>query len=198
MKKIILFIGIILFSLNSNSQNQKATLYLKNGDTIQGLAYITAFGEIKFRNNKKSKKLIYSPDKIIKFELNERDSKNTYIYKSVQGEQRSSSLKPMILITEGKIDLYRITESGASAPMGFGDMAGMNGSYSRDTYYVSRDDSDNVTKLTTEGTLFGKNFKKVASEYFFDCKILVYYIQKGIYRKRNIEDIVKFYNAKCI
>jgi len=199
MKKIILFIGIILISLNCNSQNQKATLYLKTGDTIHGLAKIKAFGKIKFRYNKKSKKEIYSPYQLIKFDIIQQGSKTTNIYKYVQGNQLSTSRKCMTLITEGKIDLYRISVSGTHPSMGFGGggMGGMTVSYSMDNYYVSKDDSDVVTKLTTVGTFFGKSFKKAASEYFSDCQDLVDRIQNKTYRKRDIEEIVRFYNTKC-
>jgi len=202
MKKIILFIGIILISLNCNSQNQKATLYLKTGDTIHGLAKIKAFGKIKFRYNKKSKKVIYFPGQLIKFDIIQQGSKTTNIYKYVQGNQLSTSRKCMTLITEGKIDLYRVSVSVTHAPMGFGGggmgrMGGMTMGYSMDNYYVSKDDSDVVTKLTIVGTFFGKNFKKAASEYFSDCQDLVDRIQNKTYRKRDIEEIVRFYNTKC-
>jgi hypothetical protein len=199
MKKTMLIIGIILFSLNSNSQKKTTKLYLTNGDTIQGLAKITAFGKIKFRYNKKSKKKIYLPNQLIKFDLNEHDSKNTYAYKYIQGNQRSTKRKLMILITAGKIDLYRITTTTTSAPMAgsFGGMGGMVMSFTMDSYYVSRDDSDMVTKLTSRGTLFEKNFKKAASEYFKDCKSLVNKIQNKTYKKRDIEEIVEYYNTQC-
>lgn len=204
MKNKILIIGILIFWLNCNSQNQEATLYLKNGDTIQGLAKMTAFGKIIFRYDNQSAKENYDAETVRKLDIQEKftDIPNTYIYKLIENKDHLSKPVLMSLITEGKINLYKMTTTGTTAPMGFGGgglsgMGGMQMSYSMDNYYVSKDDRDIVTKLTTIGTFFGQNFQKAASEYFFDCAELVKKIENKVYKKKDIEEIVKFYNTKC-
>jgi hypothetical protein len=200
MKKIILTIGILIISLNCKSQNQKATLYFRNGDTIQGLAKMSAWGKIRFRKNKQSTTENYDGKTVSKFDIEEDSSyiPNTYIYKLLQNKDYSSRPVLMKMITEGKINLYKITTTGTSAPMGFGGMGmGMGMSYSYENYYVCRDNSDIVIKLTTLGTFMGENFIKAASEYFNDCIDLVNKIENKVYRKKDIEEIVKFYNTKC-
>lgn len=203
MKKTILFIGIFLLSLNCISQNQEAILYLRNGDTIHGLAKITDFGKIKFRYNKKSTKKKYDGKTLKKFEIYEKDTYQlvTYCYKLVQNKRFFSNSVLMKLVTEGKINLYTMT-STVTAPIGFGSAGGMGFgmniiSNSFDHYYVCRGNSDFVIELATVGSFFGKNFIKAASEYFSDCPDLVKKIENKVYKKRDIEEIIRFYNAKC-
>lgn len=203
MKKTILFIGVLIFSLNCLSQNQRATLYLRNGDTIQGLAKFTISG-LKFRYNKQSTKEKYDSKKLIKIDINEQGKTNTYIYKLIKGSKYSAIPSLMTLITQGKINLYRVNVSGMTAPttMGFvgtGGMGiGMGTSFSIDNYYVCKDKSDIVTRLTSIGSLFSnKKFIKAASKYFSDCPNLVNQIKNKVYQENDIEEIVKFYNTKC-
>jgi len=194
MKKNILFIGILIFSLNCISQNQKATIYLRSGDTIQGLVKFTSFG-IKFRYDKQSKKENYDAKKIIKLDINEQGKTNTYVYKLAKDYGHSATPKLMTLITKGKINLYRIIITNTSFQM-HGIIA-VASTHSMEHYYVCRNNSDVVTRLTTVGTFLDKNFIKAASEYFSDCQDVVNRIKNKNYRKKDMEEIVKLYNRSC-
>ncbi|MCF6280409.1 MAG: hypothetical protein L3J14_08690 [Flavobacteriaceae bacterium] len=77
-----------------------------------------------------------------------------------------------------------------------GGFVGMN-SYTITSYYVSKHDEPLLTYLGAKGSLFSKNFKKAASEYFSDCPKLVWMIKNKELKKRDIVEIVDYYNKNC-
>ena len=42
-----------------------------------------------------------------------------------------------------------------------------------------------------------KSFKKRASEYFSDCKDLIFRIEEGKYSRKNLNELVNYYNDNC-
>ncbi len=64
--------------------------------------------------------------------------------------------------------------------------------YSNNNYYVAKKNEEIAVSLES-----GKKFKKTASKYFSDCPDLVAKIQSKEYKKRDIVEIVKFYNENC-
>jgi hypothetical protein len=195
MKKKILFIGILVFSLNCISQNKGATLYLRNGDTLRGLAKFTQ-GGVQFRYNKKSVKENFSDYEIKKIDIEEEgDNSITYRYKLVVNNQQMAIPMPMILIAKGKINLYRMTITNTN--FGMFNKTQMVTTNTFKHYYVCRNNSDVVTRIAIVGTFLDKNFIKTASKYFSDCEDLVKKIKNRYYKKKNIEEVVNFYNRKC-
>lgn len=199
MKKLIILL-IVLSSTISYSQRQKATLFFKDGTKIEGLAKITSFGDkIKFKKNKKSEKVFYNSQQIDKIVIRENDVDKTYQYKIIKNKNTPQLLEPL---KEGKVTLYRDLKQGYNPGMsmggfGAGGMTFGGGSYSISSYYVSKDGGNIVIHLGDSGTIFTKNFKKAASEYFSDCAELVKKIETREYKKRHIVEIVEFYNENC-
>ncbi len=111
----------------------------------------------------------------------------------------------MEVLLIGKVSLYKVhnfeyydfRSDAMYVQNGFGSgNIGPYGKYSINNYYVSKDNGI-AKKLTTTGTLFVKNFKKPASDYFSDCPELVQKIQSYKFTKKDIEKIVLFYNESC-
>ncbi len=105
----------------------------------------------------------------------------------------------MKIITKGKMMLYKVVTEGTHHYGGGlpGQAPMMSTPYSISNYYVGKEDSKLVTRITSKGTLFEKNFKKAAMNYFKDCPALVKLIENKTYQKRDLEEIVKYYNEKC-
>ena len=81
-----------------------------------------------------------------------------------------------------------------ATPMGAGGP--MIQSYNIVDYYVKRSNQQNATHLASN-ELFSKNFKKAASEFFSDCPLLVEKLQTKEFNKKDIKEIVTFYNENC-
>jgi len=194
MKKI-LFILAILVVLPLAAQKQEATLYFKDSTVLKGLAKITHSKSILFKKNKEDKKIEYTFEDLRSIEIKEnKRSKNftIYCYKIIP-KNGYTLLKQ---IEKGKVNLYMffdVFHSSKSGPNGSMTMS----SSSINRYYIAKDDKEIVTHLGSNGLLFDKKFKKAASTYFKDCPELVTKIQKKKYKKKHIEELVKYYNEKC-
>ena len=199
MNNKIIFLLAFLVVLPLTAQKQKATLYFRDGTELKGKARITKSGKIKFRKSQKSKKVFYDYKEIDKILIRKEDIDVMYQYKILKNKSR-----PLILeiIKEGEITLFRTLKTGHNPGMMMGPGGGapmMTGgySYSISNYYVSRDNESTVFHLGSKGTYFSKNFKKAASTYFKDCPKLVTKIQNKELKKRDIVEIVEFYNENC-
>jgi len=207
IKKILVTLTFVLgFMYSVNAQKQRATLFLRNGDTIKGLAKITIGDDIIYRKDRKSQKQTYNSKYLKGIRINSQGITKYFEYKLVKKKNTSAIPKLMTVISKGKIDLYRINKTGVTyTNNGFGNNeVGSNNfggftsmPYSINNYYVGRKESDFVERLTSTGTWFDKSFKKAASEYFKDCLKLVKMIQDKTFTKRDLEEIVEFYNDEC-
>lgn len=192
--KDLVMILAFLVSIPAMAQKSKATLFFKDGRELKGLAKITASNKIKFRKEKGAEKQIFDGTSLSSVIIKELDGNIEYAYKKV-GDKRGFQL--LKVVTKGKLNLYAKTASGymAGPPMAGGMTMGHY--YSISNYYVSKNTDINADFLTSTGILFGKSFKKSASEYFKDCSKLVEKIQNKEFKKRDIEKIVEFYNEEC-
>ena len=72
----------------------------------------------------------------------------------------------------------------------------MGHSYNISSYYVRKENETEVTHLGSTSWI-SKNFKKAASNYFKDCPNLVEKLQNKEYKKKDIREIIDFYNEYC-
>jgi len=201
IKKVFIIISLLFF-IPIVAQKQKATLYFKDGTSLKGLAKFTIFGnEIKFRKEKGSERIIYDSQKIDKILIRKNDRDVMYQYKIIKNKNNPILLE---LIEAGKVTLYRDLKHRYSQGVPIADARGNWSSnpsggtyYTISNYYVSKDNEDFVFHLGSKGSFFSKNFKKAASNYFKDCSVLVDKIQNKKFRKRDIVEIVEFYNENC-
>lgn len=195
MKKIIV-LSFLLVTFFSFSQNQKATLFFKDGTHQSGYAKIIGSDEIKFKKDKKAKKEIYNSDTIEALYILENDKNVVYHYKKVKNKK---NLKLLELLEKGILTLYRDLNQGYTAGFAAGGVGGFGGGgrhYSISSYYVSKDENSEVYHLGSTD-LFSKNFKKAATDYFKDCPSLVSLIEARKLKKKDIVEIVQYYNKNC-
>ena len=119
------------------------------------------------------------------------------------------------VVIKGKVSLYAIYHYQNPA-MTVNNMTTLNGIKTTDvstpyvllkdknaygtsiTYYLSKENEDYVTTIAYIKSInVGKSFEKKAIEYFSDCPELVQKIKAKVFRKRDIEEIVKYYNSNC-
>lgn len=201
MKKNILLLGILLLVLtNAISQNYAATVQYRNGTKAEGYAKLISKDRVKFRKSLSYKGTKYDFEEFEYVEIRYSQEKIKYVQLPVQGSDRKEIVQELII---GPVSLYSTTNSGYAPTAGnFGTAAGMTAglgvNYSIENYYLKTQKSDSLIHLGSN-QLFSGKFHKKGAEFFADCKELAVRIkikEKG-FRKRNIEEIVKYYNSNC-
>ena len=208
-----------MMSVFANAQIQRATITLNDGTVKNGLARIRDLRlDIKFKAKKEAKKeffdfkeirsiSIVEVGKVITYEVkyktkktapivNETKKKDDYDDDDDEWEENDvyeSVRMPYLfeVVVKGDVSLYTFsTMTGSNGMMGGGG--------SITTYYLSKGNDDYVTTIAYFGSLnVGKSFKKKAIKYFSDCPNLVQKIKDKVYKKRDIKEIVEYYNSNC-
>jgi hypothetical protein len=179
------------------AQSTKAILTFKDGSVLEGLGKLKGAEKVKFRKNKKTKAAKYHFSDLESVKIFTVDEANTYVYLL---DKQKNKFRVLEEVLKGKVSLYRIVSRGNHG--GFGGF-GTNGmtfsvstSFSIKSFYVRKSGEDSISNLGST-SLFSKNFKKAASNYFKDCPKLVTKIQHKEYRKRDIRAMIEFYNSNC-
>lgn len=187
----ILLLSFIFFTSVSFCQFREGKIIFNDNTSIIG------YGEIE--NNK------------ILFKVALEDQPSEWNYEMVKGIVYSSygfsekyvyvklskQTKPKLLevIDEGTIHLYKYAAIERVSSGYFPNLGGF-GYHSTDThkfkqeYYVKKDNEEYPTNLNL-------NFKSTAIKYFSDCQIICEKINKRIFTKETIEEMVIYYNDYC-
>lgn len=205
--KIILLLCALTLTFSYGQYDwTKGKLILKNGDTLIGqiklpmiskdLIAINGKEKVKFRKNRKSKKVKYDEDQVQKVIFRNSDTEVAY-FEYIQTSKNKRGL--FKIISNGKATLYaRSVSVSSSTPM---YMAGPNGGtwnhwhYSFNDFnefYVSRKNEEIASPLIT--ARISRSFKKRAMEYFSDCPEVVSKLEDRTYIKDDIKDVVDEYN----
>ncbi|MCR9181334.1 MAG: hypothetical protein NXH73_00260 [Flavobacteriaceae bacterium] len=180
----------LLFFLSLSSivicQEKGHTIYTKEGVTYFTKKYSTHKDDISFNSNKKRQNIPYSQiDKIMYTGKKENQNfTKKYIYYS----EEAGTL--MIELVDGIASLYKRSEivvTGAG-PMG-------PTTSSKTSFYVKRADEKIAVNIGIND-LF-KSYKKTSIDFFSDCPKLVSKLENKEFKKREIEEVVVFYNENC-
>lgn len=209
--KVPIVLLFLFVSLSVHAQKDKAILFFRNGEKLEGLARMREDGTVKFRKDKENEACIYTHNEIFGLQISQTGSflsydevgTNTYYYKIIRTGNSVEFPKLLKLEVEGKMSLYIVSHTAtpmvSSGLNGFG--GGMNmgvGPRSKVVrYYISRDTSDFVNYFISDSPGIGKSFKKAALKVFHDCPVIVEKIKKREYKREDIESMVREYNQKC-
>lgn len=207
MKLKITLISLLLTAISYGQYDwTKGELVLKNGDTLKGqiklpmisknLIPINGKENVKYRKNRKSKKVKYDETKVKKVIFRNSDTEVAF-FEYIQTSKNKKGL--FKVISSGKATLYAKSVSiTSSTPM---YMAGPNGgtwnhwNYSFNDFnefYVLKENKKIALPLVTARV--SRSFKKRAMEYFSDCSSVVKKLDKRIYIKNDIKEVVDEYN----
>jgi len=183
--------------LKGVAQNEKATLYFKDGTIQTGLAKITDFNEIKFRLNKDSKKVKYNSKTISKMVLNDGNIDIEYVYRTIPDRKNPVLLEPL---EKGIITIYKENKNNVGGTIstffyiskGNGNMAFKLGYVN----YIFHSRIINPNKRFDYNTKSRKILNKALSS-FKDCPDLINKIKNPKFKKKGILKIVKYYNTNC-
>ena len=199
--KYVILSLLILAASQSFSQKTRAELIFKDGSLLEGIAEPINNNYIKFRKEHKAKKEYFTFEEV--------DTLKVYydfvpkIYVLVKIKNRSVP-KVLELARAGRnVVYYRDIIQGNIAPMAFSSMGSGGSMISGGGYinikhsYVRKTNEEEAEHLASSNWI-SKNFKKSASSFFSDCPELVGKIQNSEFRKRDLKEIIEFYNTKCL
>ncbi|AXT56097.1 hypothetical protein D1815_10170 [Aquimarina sp. AD1] len=185
-----------------SAQKTEAKLYFKDGSELIGFAKFKGKDRIKFKETKKNKAIIYNWEDLHKITLTKPGSgRYHFYYKKIK---ETDTFKPLQLVSDGKIMLYRVVTKGYDIKYSNGANAGVfandNGVPQTtrteiENFYISKAEEDVID--ISYGSEFFKNFRETSMSFFADCKEIVAKIEEGTYTINDIRDIVFYYNFKC-
>jgi hypothetical protein len=200
LTKIMLCI-IFLSLCSCATPKVETTVYFKDGSQKVGLGLIKN-NELKFKNDKEAKPEVFNFSLIDKVQMNAGRVLSTYVLMPIKDKENSIVLEEIVA---GAVTLYQLQTQGynpgfAAAGGNFGS-AGSIGfaggySYNINNFYIKREAETAVTHLGST-QLFSKNFSKAASVYFADCPELAAKIEAKDLKKKDLKQIVEFYNNQC-
>lgn len=190
MKIIFLILFFNSITTFGYAQMNPSELMLKTGEKLIVQGKISGdYIKYKLHSKDKSKKLHFSEIDHVKIRFSKDDIK-TYRYLKVKGSEKSRVLEEKI---KGKVSLYTTSTSGYHNPFGYG----INRiEYTIENYFVKRKDDVDITHLGSN-QLITKDFIEAATMFFSDCKQLVEKVKNKELKKRDIVQIVQFYNKNC-
>lgn len=202
MKELGFVILLILFCCTTTvrSQRTEAVIVFKDGTKKLGYGKLLSKDRIAFREDLNSKAVQYEFSDCEYLDLINKDERARYRQFPVQNEEYSVVVEEKIY---GTLSLYTTSFNGYAVTAGnFGTANGMSPgtgvAYTHNTYYLKRNTSDSLIHMGTNSIFSGK-FKVKAAKFFEKCPILAYRIKNGKkgYRKKDIFNIVNYYNTKC-
>ena len=182
MKKIfVLFILLVSIIVNSQTNKKLATVLLKNGTELKGFARIVG-NKVRFSKEKRGKDKLYTSDDVESLKLKFSDRYLSILYKTEKNKKTPILVESLI---KGKINLYRkldLTHKDAYYVFAYNIKKG--------SLFVEKENESTINR-------FKQNFTKEAKDFFKDCKKLSKLIGTKDYRRKDLFDIVEFYNDEC-
>jgi len=193
MKLLILF---IFLSFNCFSQTQEATIFFKDGDSIEGYGMIKK-NKVKFRVSLESEGDYWDFESISKIEFYGFEMYKTYEYVKLKPNTDPILLE---LVTSGEVSLYREEQSrwtGSNIPeipdeYGRKGIPGSARKIVEVKEYLKRNNDEFLTCMNC-GVF--NNWRKRSTEFLSDCEYLVQKIKTNEFQ--DIQSIVEFYNDFC-
>jgi hypothetical protein len=190
MKLIIPLFFFLFINVTFSQDYREATIVFNDSTSIKGFAEIKN-NEIYFKLKQEDKpdKWSYDIAKGIIFSGYGFSEKLEYL-------KSGKNSKPKILevIEEGNINLYResrmyYTSNGNTTagklPTNFSTYE-----FTTETFYVKKKSEEFATDISF-------SFKTTAKKYFSDCEKIIEKIKNGKFTRKNIPDMVFYYNEYC-
>lgn len=204
MRKIVL--GIIAWSISLNlvAQNIMQTevfegiVELKTGEIKKGYIQLKQ-SLLSIMGNSNPKWEVY-------YKENKEDVKHTrYKIKEVSLVQYGDRVYETIPLKKGKMHLIERVQSGkiklynqnVITLTGNLNNNMISGGISKYYYLFRKGDEKAERFIVNDEVIRFESFKNKAKKYFGDCLMLIDRLKEGVYKKRDIEDIVQFYNQNC-
>lgn len=201
--KNIIFVYFLLFGVFIlTGQNKEVEFKYKSGLIVKGLGKISGKSDLKFRKSRKDKKEKISFDELEWAIINDKEGNSKkYVQLEIKGKNKKIIVEELRI---GRMNLYMndFTSLGTGfasrSPIGSSGSLGFEGSnnYQVKNYFIKNEDEDYI-EFFVSTDLFSKNFKKQARIFFQNCQLLVEKIESKQFKKKDILEIIDFYNNEC-
>lgn len=216
MKQLYKIIILILISLKSYSQTQEATIYFKDGDSIEGFASLK-FNKIKFKVSQDDKSDSWDEEFVKKITFLDFGTTRTFEYVKLNSLDKPKLVE---IITQGEATLYKKLGSDFSltdliynpyndrpdnslspelktqlGPQAQQQLSNSNVSETSTFYYIKKPKDKYPTCLNC-GIVNG--WRKNTSNFFADCDFIVKKLKGDKWVFEDIKEIVEFYNDICL
>ncbi|MCV2484927.1 hypothetical protein OD917_08340 [Flavobacterium sp. SH_e] len=190
MKLILQLLFVFFINLGFSQDYREASIIFNDSSSIQGFAEIKDNAiYFKVKQEDKADKWSYDFAKGLVFSAYGYSEKYEYV------EFEHSKPKLLQVVEEGNVNLYRdakIYFKGGNTNFGANNLpTNTGGSWEMsEAFYVKR-----KTELYVTDIKFSFNLR--AKKYFGDCKKVIEKIDNKKFTKKNIKDMVFFYNEYC-
>lgn len=179
MKYLLILIALSL-SISSFSQEQIYTITKTDGTIIKAKYFSERTKFIKYTTlNDEDFDLPYREFNKVQYtyQKNKKSEIKQVTARFINFSKRNGMV--MILLKEGKCSLYMYYTSQGGAH-----------------YCVIRENEQIATAIYLK-QIISNNFKKTALKYFEDCPKILEKIKSKEFNKKNIQDMIDYYNDKC-
>ncbi len=201
---------LIFFLCGVSAQNTEAVIYYKNGKSFSGYGRLIKNNKVQFKRTKKTKSLKVAFKLLDSVVIHTENG--DYLFKEVKVENVK---KPIVLevLVMGKANLYGDTSYIVATDFGMSNSvySTNKGGYNKNnklikitnnttittTNFLLQMPGDEVPKFLPLNNPLSSNFKKTTTEIFKDCPSLVEKIQIEEFKKRDMVEIVQYYNQYC-
>ena len=196
----LILITFLMVLNQSFGQKTRAELIFKDGTILKGLAEPTKVNNIRFRKERKAKKIFYSFKEVDTLKVYYDFSPTIFVLVKIKDKTVPKVLE--MARTGKNVTYFRDVSQGYAAPMrtptaGGGFMMTGGGGQYNITYSYLRKSSEKEAVYLGSSNWMTKNFKKGASNFFSDCPKLVLKIKNKEFKKRDLKEIIEFYNSNC-
>lgn len=212
--KIVIILFII--SLKCYSQKQQAIIYFKDGDSIEGFAYLK-FNKIKFKVLPEDKPDTWDEEFVKKITFVDLGSTRTFEYVKLTSIDKPKLVE---IITQGEATLYKKTGSDFSltdmiynpyddrpdnslspavkTQLGSQTQQQLSSSNISEpsTFYYIKKPKDKYPTCLNCGVI--NAWRKNTSKFFADCDFIVKKLKGDKWVFEDIKEIVEFYNDICL
>lgn len=209
-----LIIILFLICLKSYSQKQEAIIYFKDGDSLEGFAYLK-FNKIKFKVAPEDKPDTWDEEFVKKIKFVDLGFTRTFEYVKLNSLDKPKLVE---IITQGEATLYKKLGSDFSLTdmiynpyddrpdnslsSGLKSQLGQQAQLSNttvsepSTFYYIKKPKDKYPTCLNCGVI--NAWRKNTSKVFADCDFIVKKLKGDKWIFDDIKEIVEFYNDICL
>ena len=193
MKHITIILVFLFTSLSFGQLTKKsATLFFNNGDSLKCFARVSG-ANVRYAKTKKGKETKINYKELDHIEYLYKDDLTKVYFLKEKGKSKPPKL--MQLITNGAVQVYCVVSGSTNNPS-FITYKRAKEKMSLKSYiihyFIKRKGDKEVVRIS-------RHFKNNMISFFNDCKELVSNIkdEKKGFHKKDIVNIVEFYNTEC-